>query len=174
MFDTMTITKIGGGFLGAFLIFLLAGWAADGIYSTASGHGEGHEAGWSIEVASSEDAAPAEAEPEVPFEEVFASADASAGERVFRQCSGCHAVEEGRNGVGPSLYGVVGRDIASISDFSYSDALSGLEGAWTPEEISHFIANPRDYAPGTAMSYNGLSDIEDRANVIAYLESVAN
>ncbi|MBF9032709.1 c-type cytochrome [Rhodobacterales bacterium HKCCE2091] len=170
MFDTMTITKIGGGFLGAVLVFMLGGWAASGLYSTepsAGGHGEEHVPGYSIEVASSD--APASDEPAVPFADVYAAADPDAGARVWRQCQACHALD-GANGVGPHLDGVVGRDIASVDGFGYSDALLALEGNWDPEHISEFILSPRNYAPGTAMSFNGLSDVEDRANVIAYIE----
>lgn len=80
-----------------------------------------------------------------------------------------HALNAGQNGVGPYLLGVVGRDVASADGFSYSDALTGIEGNWTPEMLSGFIENPRSYAEGTAMSYAGMSDVEDRANLIAYL-----
>ncbi|MEM1272199.1 MAG: c-type cytochrome [Pseudomonadota bacterium] len=170
MFDTMTITKAGGGFLGAFLVLLLGGWAAQGLYSTEASHSEDHIPGYSIEVAS-DDEEPAEPEEEIPFADVFAVADASAGERLWRQCSACHANVADQHGVGPSLHGVVNRDIASVAAFSYSDALNGLEGDWTPEALSGFLESPRTYAAGTAMSYAGMSDIEDRANLIAYLDS---
>ena len=76
------------------------------------------------------------------------------------------------HGVGPSLHGVVGRDIASVEDFSYSGALQDLEGDWTPEALNAFLENPRSYAPGTAMSYGGMRDVEDRAAMIAYLDSL--
>ena len=99
--------------------------------------------------------------------------DAEAGEKVFRKCMACHAVGEGaENKVGPQLNGVVGRDIASVEGFSYSDALMtlGEEGkAWTPEELQAFLEKPRDYAKGTKMSFAGLRKEEDRNDVIAYL-----
>ena len=77
----------------------------------------------------------------------------------------------GQNGLGPYLHGVVGRPIAAADGFSYSDALASLGDAWTPENLSGFLENPRSGAPGTAMAYNGMSDVEDRANLIAYLET---
>lgn len=99
--------------------------------------------------------------------------DAEAGEKVFRKCQACHAVGEGaENKVGPQLNGVVGRTIASVEDFSYSDVLSemGAEGkAWTPEELAAFLEKPRDYAKGTKMSFAGLRKEDERADVIAYL-----
>ena len=169
MFDTMTITKIGGGFLGALLVLLLGGWAAQGIYSTEAHHDDEHVPGYSIALPDTD--APAEEVIEVAFADVYATADAGAGERSWRQCAACHANAAGQNGVGPYLHGVVGRDIASADGFSYSDALAGLEGDWTPEALSAFLESPRNYAPGTAMAYAGMSDVEDRANLIAYLDS---
>lgn len=167
MFDTMTITKAGGAICAALLVFLLGGWAADGLYNIDT-HSEDHVSGYRVELPDA-DAPIAEAEPELPFEEVYASASAGDGERLFRQCSACHALNDGQNGVGPYLTGVVDRPKHQAVGFDYSDGLLATTGAWTPENISDFIANPRAYAPGTAMSYGGMDDIEDRANLIAYL-----
>jgi len=101
------------------------------------------------------------------------SGDAEAGAKVFRKCQACHAVGEGaENKVGPVLNGVVDRPVASAEGFSYSGALSdmGAEGkTWTPEELAAFLEKPRDYAPGTKMSFAGLRKEDERANVIAYL-----
>ncbi|MBC7138076.1 MAG: cytochrome c family protein [Defluviimonas sp.] len=170
MFDTMTLTKAGGALCGSLLILLLGNWAAEGLYHTGpSGHvAEGELAqAYAIEVA--EAGGGEEAAEEGPaFAEVFAAADPAAGERVFGKCKACHKID-GTNGVGPHLDGVVGRDIASVEGFAYSDALSGLEGTWTPETMEAFLANPKGYAPGTKMTFAGLPKVADRANVIAYL-----
>ena len=163
MFDTMTLTKVAAGFLGAWLILLLGKWAGEEIYS-AEAHGE---QAYVIEVASAEDEEPAE---EIDFAALMESADPASGEGIFRRCSSCHKVD-GTDGVGPHLNGVVGRDIASVSGFSYSGALSSKEGAWTPEEMSAFLTNPSGYASGTTMGFAGLKDAQDRADVIAYLDS---
>ncbi|WP_406676106.1 c-type cytochrome [Roseicyclus sediminis] len=168
----MTITKAFGAFCGALLIFLLGGWVAESLYNTES-HGEDHVRGYVIIDEHAEGGAET-AEPvvEVAFADVYANADPAAGERLFRQCQACHSLNPGQNGVGPYLHGVVDRPKHSAEGFSYSDGLLATTGAWTPENISEFIANPRAYAPGTAMAYNGMSDVEDRANLIAYLASV--
>ena len=172
MFDTMTTTKIIGGFCGTFLVFLLGGWAAETIYhGGAGGHGEDHAQGYMIEVAEA-GAASAEAEPEVDFATVMASADAAAGEAVFRNCRSCHAIEDGKNGTGPSLYGVVGRAVDTEAGYTYSGALEAVADIWTPEHLNGFLADPKGYAPGTKMSFKGLSKVEDRANLIAYLDSL--
>ena len=117
---------------------------------------------------------PAEEVVEVAFADVYAVADASAGEGLYRQCQACHSLEQGANGVGPYLYGVVGRKKHSVDGFNYSDGIRALEGDWTPESLNGFLEAPREYAPGTAMAYNGMSKVEDRANLIAYLSTIGN
>ena len=168
MFDTMTLTKVAGGLCGALLVFLLGKWAAEELY-----HVEAHgEASYVIEVA---DAGGEEAaEGGVNFDEILASADAGKGANVFKKCSACHKLEEGANATGPYLYGVVGRDIGGVDGYNYSGALTSLEGDWTPEQLNGFLEKPSSYAPGTSMGFAGLKKVEDRANVIAYLDSLDN
>ncbi|WP_375260562.1 c-type cytochrome [Palleronia sp.] len=171
MFDTMTVTKIVGGFCGSLLVFLLGSWAADAIYNVGGDHGGEQEQAYTIPV---EDSGAGEAEEEGPsFEEVLASADIGAGERVFGKCRACHNVD-GSNATGPHLDGVVGRDVGSVPGFNYSGALSEHFDVWTPENLNTFLENPRGAASGTTMSFAGLNKIEDRANVIAYLDSLDN
>jgi cytochrome c len=174
MFDTMTITKAFASVCGALLVLLLGGWAAEGLYNVDR-HGDDHTPGYAILIEEDDgeaEAAEEEEVVEVAFADVYAEADASAGERLWRQCSACHALN-GNDGVGPHLNGVVDRPIGVVDGFNYSDTLAGMDQAWTPENISGFIENPRAWAPGTAMAYNGMSDIEDRANLIAYLATTA-
>lgn len=172
MFDTMTMTKLIGGFCGAFLIFLLGGWAAETIYHGApGGHGEEHAQGYMIEVAEV-GAEPAEAEPEVDFATLMASADAAEGEKVFKNCRSCHAIEAGKNGTGPYLHGVVGRQVDTATGYTYSGALEAVVEVWDADHLNGFLADPKGYAPGTKMSFKGISKAEDRANLIAYLDSL--
>jgi len=118
-------------------------------------------------------AEPAAAPAGDPFLAAYAAASAKDGQKVFRKCGACHKVEEGRNAVGPSLWAVVGRDIASIGDFKYSDALKSHDGVWDPATINAFIEKPKAWAPGTKMSFAGLKKLEDRAAVIKYLAEAA-
>jgi cytochrome c len=121
------------------------------------------------------DVADAEAVDEPSIAVLLASADASAGQAITRQCTACHVFDEGGdNRVGPYLWDVVGRDVASVSGFSYSAALQGVEGEWTFEALDGFLADPRGWAPGTSMSYAGLRSATDRANLIAYLREQSN
>jgi cytochrome c len=166
MFDTMTLTKAAASICGAFLVLLLGKWAAEGLYHTDS-HGQ---ASYVIEIETAEAASD---EPEVSFEELMAAADVAKGAKVFKKCSACHKLEDGVNSTGPSLYGVVGRDIAAAAGFGYSGALTGLAGnAWTAEELDAFLAKPSAYASGTTMSFSGLKKQKDRVNLIAYLDSL--
>ena len=100
----------------------------------------------------------------------FLDGNPDAGERVWRQCSACHVADETQNRVGPHLVEIIGRDVASIEGFRYSNALKDLQGQdWTPEKLDAWLEDPREYAPGTSMSYAGLRNAEDRKNLLAYL-----
>ncbi|MEQ9239271.1 c-type cytochrome [Roseovarius indicus] len=170
MFDTMTFTKIVGGLCGALLIFLMGKWAAELIYHGAGGHGEDHAQGYVIETGDDGSEGDSEADSGPSFAQLFVEADTGKGERVFNKCKACHSLEEGDNGTGPYLHGVVGRDVSSVDGFSYSGSLVAVADVWTPENLSHFLENPAGYAPGTAMGFSGLGSIEDRANLIAFLD----
>ncbi len=115
------------------------------------------------------EAEPEATEPEVELTFADLTGDAGAGETIFVQCKTCHLLEEGKNGVGPSLYGVIGREAGSIDGFNYSDANAGSGITWTPEIMFEYLEAPREYLPGTRMAYPGLKDAQDRADLIAYL-----
>ncbi len=104
---------------------------------------------------------------------ILAAADPAAGEKVFAKCSACHTINQGgANGIGPNLYGVLGKPIgAHAAGFAYSSALSGHGGVWDYANMDAWLENPRGFASGTKMSFAGLGKPEDRANVIAYLKA---
>ena len=106
-----------------------------------------------------------------PLANLLAAGSASAGEGVFAKCSACHTIASGgANGIGPNLYGVLGTSIGKHAPgFAYSSALSGHGGEWTFENMDAWLSSPRAFANGTKMSFAGLSNPEDRANVILYL-----
>ena len=169
MFDTMTMTKAIGGLCGTFLAFLLGGWVAEIVYHPGGGHGEGHEQAYVIPVEGGE-ALEEEVDAGPPFEELYAAADAAAGEGEFRACQACHKLD-GTDGTGPHLNGVVDRPVGSVDGFGYSGSLVAVADVWTPENLNAFLTNPGNFAPGTAMNFRGIRDGEDRANLIAYLAS---
>jgi len=164
--DTMTFTKLAGAVCGALLIFLLGRWAAEEIYHVG---GHGGQQAYVIDTGVEE---VAEVEEEVPFDVVLASADIEKGSKVFRKCSACHKLEDGANGTGPHLYGVVGRDKGGVDGFGYSDVLASMDGDWSADNLNGFLENPKGYAAGTSMAFAGLKKVEDRANLIAYLDSL--
>jgi cytochrome c len=101
------------------------------------------------------------------------AADAEAGARIFRtQCAACHTVEAGKNRVGPSLFGIVGRKSGEVEGFRYSAANKNANITWTPEALDKYLVNPRAAVPGTTMAYVGMKSETQRADLIAYLESV--
>ena len=114
-----------------------------------------------------------EEEGPVDFGVLLASADVSAGERVARRCASCHTFDSGMaDGTGPHLYGVLGRAVAAVDGFNYSGAMQeygATASGWGYENLYNFLENPRRYIPGTAMSFAGLRDQEDRINLIAYI-----
>jgi cytochrome c len=103
---------------------------------------------------------------------LLASADPAKGEKIFAKCSSCHtAAQGGPNGIGPDLWGTVGEPIGKgKAGFAFSSALSGHGGNWTYENLFEWLKSPNAFAPGTKMTFAGLSSPEDRANVIAYLK----
>lgn len=172
MFDTMTVTKAGGALCGAFLIFLLGKLAAESLYHTAppAHGGDAVAQAYTIDTGAdeAEDVA-AEEEPDVAM--MMASAEPAAGEKVFAKCKACHKID-GSNATGPHLDGVVGRPVASVDGFGYSDAMKSFGGDWTPEALFAFLGNPKGVMPGTKMAFAGLPKLEDRANLIIYLQSL--
>lgn len=171
MFDTMTMTKVLGAVCGSLLIFLLGSWAAELIYHGGGGHGdEEHSQAYVIEV--EEDAGEAEVEEEIDFAAVMAEADAGKGEKVFSKCKACHKLEDGANGTGPHLYSVVDRPIGIVDGFGYSDVLATKGGEWSVEALDGFLEDPKGWAPGTKMGFAGLKKVSDRANLIAYLDTI--
>ena len=110
-----------------------------------------------------------------PVLALIADADVMAGQKFAKACAACHSFDKGGpNKVGPNLYGVVGRDVASHAGFDYSDAMSGLEGSWDYARLNEFLWKPKKYVPGTKMAYAGLRKPEQRAAVISWLRSLSD
>lgn len=171
--DSFELNKIAGAVLGAGLLLMVINEVGNAlVHPTAP---ESNVIG--IEVAGNA-AAPAAAkadEPAVPIATLLASADAGKGEKVFGKCKACHTFEkDGANKVGPALYGVLGRDIASVDGFSYSGALAELGGNWGFDEMNAFLENPKGFAKGTKMAFAGLKKDSDRANLILWLRDQAD
>jgi cytochrome c len=112
-------------------------------------------------------------ESAVPLPNLLAAADPAKGEAVFAKCAACHTINSGgANGIGPNLFGTMGEEIGhGKHGFAFSAALSGMGGSWDFEKMNAWLTSPRRFAPGTKMSFAGLSSPEDRANLIVYLNA---
>ena len=104
---------------------------------------------------------------------LLASADVAAGEKAFAKCIACHTINQGgANGIGPNLWAIMGDPVAhGRAGFAFSDALKKVGGNWTFEQMDAWLTSPRSFANGTKMSFAGLSRPEERANLIAYLNT---
>jgi len=126
--------------------------------------------GYPIEGVEIEGEGAAEAEKPIAF--YLASADPAKGQQVFNKCTACHNAEKGgANQLGPNLWGVLGEGVGKGHGFAFSPALSGHGGTWTWDTLSDWLKNPKGFAPGTKMTFAGISNPQDRANVMAFLNT---
>ncbi len=160
------INKILGFGLGT-LLFLQALHVIDGIFIPSKSRSEiaqGQPA-----KATGEAAADTQS-----FEHLLATASPERGAQVIKQCQICHNTQEGQGPkVGPDLYGVVDRPVASVPGFNYTPALKAKGGKWTFAELNKWVTNPRADVPGTSMTFAGLSNEKQRADLIAYLDTLS-
>src|SRR5271154_7119668 len=108
----------------------------------------------------------------LPAASSAAAADIEAGKTTFKKCALCHTNEPGKNKVGPSLFGIVGRTSASLENYNYSDAMKNFKHTWKPETLDIYLTDPRAEVAGTKMIFPGIKDKTERANLIAYLETL--
>jgi len=103
-----------------------------------------------------------------------ADGDPEEGKKVFRQCQACHTMKKGQHRLGPSLVGIVGREAGSVDGFGrYSPAMKDSDVVWNEENLHKYLENPKDFIPGNRMAFPGVSNKEDRENVIAYLKQAS-
>ncbi|MFV0643060.1 MAG: c-type cytochrome [Sphingomonadaceae bacterium] len=153
---------------------LFSGIVALGFYTLSSHYFQAdkphapHEGGFPVEA---EEGGGGDSGPSLNT--LLAEGDAAKGEKVFAKCTACHTINQGgANGIGPNLFGVPGEAIGTgHGGFAFSSALSGHGGTWTFENLDEWLKSPKGFAPGTNMSFAGLSKAEDRANLMLYLNS---
>lgn len=139
------------------------------IVSGETFHSEAPEkAGWPLADAEGE----AGAEAAKPIEFYLATADAGRGEQVFKKCTACHTINAGgANGLGPNIHGIMGKPHAAVPGFAYSAALKGVPGSWDWKAMDAWLTSPRKYAPGTKMTFAGLGNPQERADLLLYLNA---
>jgi cytochrome c len=179
--SNLNMNKALAAIFCAGLIGMFTGKVTEFLYFGGPQHpgAQHHEKrGYSIEIiadatAGEGAAAPAGA-PDISA--LYATADVKAGGDYFsKKCTTCHSIEKGgANKVGPHLWGVMNRAVGSVADFNYSTAMKGHGGKWTFEEMNKFQWNPQKTVPGTMMAYAGNKKDQERANLIAYLNSMSD
>jgi cytochrome c len=172
--DSFELNKILGAILGTCLGVLSISIAAGAIFAPTKPAKPGYE----ITVPGQKpggEGKPQQQEPQQPIEQLLASADVGRGENAAKKCAACHTFSKGgRPLVGPNLWGVVGRSKASEAGFNYSAALKSKGGNWTVDDLNQFINNPKGLVPGTNMTFAGVPRASERADIIAYLNSLAD
>lgn len=121
------------------------------------------------EESASSEAEPAEADESADYDDL--KGDVAAGAVAFAQCKVCHAMEEGKNGIGPSLHKVVGRAATGVAGYAYSPGMKSSGITWTEDKIFTYLEKPQAVVPGTKMSFAGYSDPQKRADVIAWIKA---
>ena len=113
--------------------------------------------------------------PKLSFEEELVLASVESGLKLSKKCTACHSLKSGGpNGVGPTLWNIVNAPKANIDEYSYSSALLSIGGSWTVQDLNMWLKSPKKYAPGNKMSFAGLRKIKDRADLIAFLNSISD
>lgn len=173
--DSFEYNKLIGAFLGTVFVVFSVSLISDAIFAAPAPE----KPGFAIEAAEEgggEAGGPAAAEE--PIAVLLASANAEAGAAVFKKCGACHTGEKGgANKVGPNLWGIVNRPVASHEGFSYSAGMKEFAAGgtvWDYDHLNHFLTSPKALVKGTAMSFAGVKKPDERANLIAYLRTLAD
>ena len=168
--DSFELNKVLGAILGTCLVLLALNIAANAVFSVHPPAKPGYDI--AVTEQPGPGAKPAPAEQEIPIATRLTSADVGRGETSAKKCAACHTFDKGgRNLVGPNLWGIIGRPMASVAGFNYSAAMKNHKGTWTFEELDKYLKTPQAMVPGTNMTFAGIARANERADLLAFLNS---
>jgi cytochrome c len=172
--DSFEINKIIGAILLTALIVIGLGKFTDFLFYVEKPKQSAYKIE-GIELSKTTASKEEKVEEQVDIAQLLSLGDMAHGQKVFKKCSACHMIAaDGKNMIGPNLWGVLGRKVASISDYKYSKALVAYDKDWNFEEMNGFLIKPQAHIKGTKMAFAGLRKEKDRASVILYLNSKSN
>ncbi len=172
--DPLFFNKVAAAVLSAGLLAMLTGFIAREFFHPHHLEKPAYQIAAGVPSAGEKQTASAPAGP-APIAPLLAKANVEEGKKIAHKCESCHTLDKGgKNKIGPNLWGVIGRKHASHPGFSYSSAMQALKGSWDYDSLNKFIYSPRADIPGTKMTFIGIKNDQERADVIAYLRTLSD